>query len=257
MDITEMVKDMNPGPSDSNPYNLFAIQNKVVFEAAYPQGEPSRLTKLWVSDGTESGTFILKDFRPADRFEGYFIGEYNSDLYFIANDGTPAIGLWKTDGTEAGTQKIKAIDTTPYGPSNSPIIVYHNILYFSCMDSIHGTELWRTDGSEAGTYILKEFVLGVDGIDLKTLKIINDLLFLDIDIQGQSQQWISDGTESGTVLLTDLSDVTTMGNFKTEPLYMNVIYNTLIFAGWHNIYNTEPMFYRMDRGDTNLVLCKN
>ncbi|HHO47114.1 MAG TPA: hypothetical protein ENN06_01440, partial [Desulfobacteraceae bacterium] len=208
--------------------------------------------KVWVTDGSEAGTFVLKDFRPGASFEGYFVGAYQDELYLIVNDGVHAVGLWKTDGSPEGTVKVKGIDTNPSGTFYSPVLVYRDRLYFSCRDSVHGVELWGTDGTEAGTYILKDIAPGPADIDVKALAIVNDLLFLDLAVGGQGQPWISDGTEGGTVPLSDWEGVNTLGHFKTQPLYLRVIRNTLLFAAGHPVYDVEPFFFRMDRGDTNL-----
>ncbi|WP_415064369.1 ELWxxDGT repeat protein [Bdellovibrio sp.] len=75
----------------------------------------------WVTDGTDSGTKILKDIYPstyhADISNFYKLGE---KLYFAANDGTNGNELWSTDGTSNGTNIFK--DINPGSDSSFPFL---------------------------------------------------------------------------------------------------------------------------------------
>ena len=70
--------------------------------------------ELWTSDGTVSGTHLLKDIYPQDSIhnEGHSYPHnyvnFNGTLFFVAglNDDSPLHGLWKSDGTSEGTVRI-------------------------------------------------------------------------------------------------------------------------------------------------------
>ncbi|WP_207493156.1 T9SS type A sorting domain-containing protein [Aridibaculum aurantiacum] len=72
-------------------------------------------TELWVSDGTQGGTSMLKDILPGE--EGGLEGSnllfvYTSEgLYFTADDGVNGTEVWKSDGTSAGTVRVTNINT--------------------------------------------------------------------------------------------------------------------------------------------------
>ena len=79
--------------------------------------------ELWVSYGTASSTFMLKDVRPgaigsAPLLLGNLIVGGTADparLIFTANDGTNGNELWVTDGSVAGTVLFKDINAGAAG----------------------------------------------------------------------------------------------------------------------------------------------
>jgi ELWxxDGT repeat protein len=126
-------------------------------------GGPSDLS-LWRSDGTEEGTYQLKNIAPilrntlADEFV-----VYNGALYFTAIDEEHGIELWKTDGTTDGTVIVKDIYPGPYSSNCASLIVSDGKLFFTANDGVHGTELWQTDGTETGTIFLGDVNPGSAG----------------------------------------------------------------------------------------------
>jgi len=107
----------------------------------------------WVSDGTDAGTFMLKDINPG--FNGsselanvkHFV-EYKGKMYFFSI-GTSLIpgGLFETDGTQEGTKLVYS--TTIYRIDE--FIVHNDLLYFT---HSNGPSLYTTDGTTAGTKLL-------------------------------------------------------------------------------------------------------
>jgi len=62
--------------------------------------------ELWRSDGTEKGTFMLKDINPGrDSSDPLQFIPWNDHLYFFAKDGSNRYCLWSTDGTSRNTIK--------------------------------------------------------------------------------------------------------------------------------------------------------
>jgi ELWxxDGT repeat protein len=93
-------------------YFLTASNGKLVFIGTTgTEGQ-----EPWVSDGTDAGTFILKDIYPGATgsnnpgYSSFHPVDVNGIVFFRARD-TPANGfeLWKTDGTAAGTMLVKNI----------------------------------------------------------------------------------------------------------------------------------------------------
>ncbi len=75
--------------------------------------------ELWKSDGTSSGTVLVKDINPsAGSGLPKTLTNVNGALYFSANDGTNGYELWKSDGTSAGTVLVN--DLNPGTGASSP-----------------------------------------------------------------------------------------------------------------------------------------
>ena len=75
--------------------------------------------ELWKTDGTTSGTKIVKDINvgSGDAFSSlnHDFHSIGDTLFFNANDGTHGIELWRTNGTESGTMMVE--DFNPSGNS--------------------------------------------------------------------------------------------------------------------------------------------
>ena len=102
--------------------------------------------ELWVSDGTESGTFMLRDIN--GRPEGSDIDDFWVDggtVYFEANDDIHGEELWITEGTTASTRLYKDILPGPQGSDPDHTIKIGNYLFFELEDGVHGDELWKLD----------------------------------------------------------------------------------------------------------------
>lgn len=153
----QMVKNINGGAS-SVPKPLFVFNNLLFFKATTTaEGE-----ELWVTDGTELGTIMLKDIQPGNASSQVFetprpLHQYfikNGELYFTARDQPAAFSLWKTDGTPIGT--VKVFD--PVGFVFGDNFIEFNGKWYFTGKNIDGMnpELYVTDGTEAGTNLFAE-----------------------------------------------------------------------------------------------------
>jgi ELWxxDGT repeat protein len=106
--------------------------------------------ELWISDGTESGTNMVKDINTVvdeEAGDGQTLNSYpqnlylwGSVLYFAADDGINGVELWKSDGTESGTVLVENIssDGNSY-PADFQAL--GSKLLFDAQDSTNGLEL--------------------------------------------------------------------------------------------------------------------
>lgn len=153
---TTLVKDISPGKDwaisygDSNDETeLGTINGKVVFLANTDATED----ELWVSDGTEVGTHLLKEISPGGEYEQtsscwnraiQFI-PMNGYLYFAPCYNHEKGELWRTDGTTEGTTRVTPADVD-LSYFAIDMAVLGDRLFFS-----EGDNVWVTDGTEAGT----------------------------------------------------------------------------------------------------------
>jgi len=162
-------------------------------------------TGLWRSDGTEAGTYVVKEIRASGHSSGTprYLRVFFDQLYFLAEEGYSLTELWTSDGTAEGTRSL-----TDLGPGTSgrvdypPVQLLGSLIFAGREGGQYG--LWRTNGIGEGTELLKSFA----GMNLyfSGLKIaMGRVLFPADDGAGAGNElWRSDGTPDGTVLLKDL-----------------------------------------------------
>jgi trimeric autotransporter adhesin len=187
---------------------------------------PGAGRELWSSDGTTSGTHLVKDITPgAASSQIDKLRYYKGQMYFHISDPYPyngfigATGIWKTDGTANGTQNFISAVEMPVGSDAKKLIALKDNLYFFANDSIHGNELWRSDGSGSGTILLKDITSGAQGSNLRNPVVCGNSVFFSAN----NHLWKTDGTETGTVQVHPGVVV-----YDSKPVTLS---NRLYFAG--------------------------
>ncbi|MEI6410028.1 MAG: ELWxxDGT repeat protein [Bacteroidota bacterium] len=189
------------------PQQLTKIGNSLYFVAST---EPA-FVQLWKSDGTASGTVLLKNF-PNNSFHVIEnLTDVNGKLFFVANTDSEGHELWKSDGSSAGTVLVK--DIFPGTNSSEPdeLTALGSGILFVCDDGIHGRELWKSDGSAAGTTLIKDFVFGPNDGVVQNLCAINNQVFFSAGsyvFHDFSGLYKSDGSVQGTQLVKHFSEGT-------------------------------------------------
>lgn len=156
--VTGLAVDSILADSLKSVYNITSTSLGLMFVAE----DDSNGYQVWISDGTNAGTKMLKKIAPKGfgwNTESGFV-EMNGKVYFSAPDTDKDFELWMTDGTEGGTQLVK--DIYPGAESSSPkgITVAGDKLYFSANSPDKGRELWESDGTATGTKLVYEFRTG-------------------------------------------------------------------------------------------------
>ena len=209
---TAIIEDIAPGAAsisieDGN--NYYATDGREIILLSLSDGvhgyEP------WITDGTSSGTFLLKDINPSgDSNTVWHNSDQSGNIFFSADNGSIGEELWVTDGTEAGTRLVADINQTTPDASSSPggfFQVGGKTLFFAD-DGINGLELWTTDGTEQGTNLFLDLNPGAgDGVDGTDFGQIIDgrALFIGNDGQTGFEIWATDGTVAGTELVKDIN----------------------------------------------------
>ncbi|MEZ6114698.1 MAG: hypothetical protein R3C99_27345 [Pirellulaceae bacterium] len=197
-----LIYDSNATPIDSNPTNLRAVGDEVIFLATRRGGEVSLFSSNGTLDGTQS--LLSANSGTATRF-GAWLESLGNLAVFPYSTHAAGMELWRTDGTETGTRMLVDIDP---GASKSGVFddslvgVASDRLYFLGDDGIHGKELWVTDGTEAGTHIVVDLAPGAADLAFSNPVIMNDILyFVTSDAEHGQEIWRTDGTASGTIVL--------------------------------------------------------
>ena len=189
-----MLGDINATPADSDPHALTRVGDLVFFGATDSQhGE-----ELWVTDGSPTGTRLVKDITPGPQAAMIFgqafvptpLDQIGDRVVFEVHSDTNA-DLWSSDGTEAGTMMIFE------GYSHSRTM-FREELYFAAEGGI-----WKTDGGNA----IVAFPIPEERGYVNGLTKVGDQLFSVVtgDSGNSSEIWRTDGSEGSPALVVEFS----------------------------------------------------
>jgi len=205
----------------SDYFEIGKTNGKLVFRAASDYVNPTTDTtnknyELFVSDGTEAGTMLLKDIYPSgSSFPNSFF-TFRDKVYFSANTGgQDGEGMWVTDGTNAGTTLVKNVRFRAFynnlqHPNAIEIDPQHFI--FAADSTYINTNLYISDGTPEGTYTIKDF--NPTGIVSMTshaapghfTPVANGKVVFSASTDALGREiYVTDGTAAGTFLLKDIN----------------------------------------------------
>ena len=156
---------------------------------------------LWVTDGTASGTRLLRVFAARDEYSWIqMIGSVRGRAYFTASDSS-GTRLWASDGTMEGTVALTppGLAVRPgydvYGVATTTILG-GRVLFAAC-PAATGCEPWTSDGTPVGTRPLGDLVPGAaESGPSRPLAVGERAFFL-----AAGALWSTDGTAAGTTLV--------------------------------------------------------
>src|SRR5690606_13958359 len=200
--------------------------------------DPVRGIEIWTSDGTSSGTVLLKDINPSttSRSTGFEFIEYNGHVFFAGSDVTGNMEMWMSDGTTTGTTQL--IDINPSGGSSPrTFIIFNNKLFFvTAPYSGTNAELWQTDGTTSGT--VKIAGVGSNttpgfSILYKHAIVYNNKIYfyLHTAINGTIDLWESDGTAAGTKFFRE--------NLRPITVYNNTLLLAQDSLHYYSLWKTD------------------
>jgi ELWxxDGT repeat protein len=195
-----MVKDINP-VGDAAPRNPVVMGGVAYFAA----DDGSHGEELWRSDGTVSGTYMVKDVNPEERWINIIQGTTEPDdsditeltvagdkLFFFArnNSQLPFTDheLWVSDGTASGTKQVIEDGMFFQTLSQSVPFVGQNIA-------------WYTGPRELTAVGDKVFFSSMAAYWYS---------YEDWEMSGE-ELWVSDGTELGTMIVENIHPDTESG----------------------------------------------
>lgn len=170
---------------------------------------------LWISDGTEAGTYKIKDFYSCNN-----LTDVNGKLFCTAYELYKGeTELWNTDGTE--TKLVKDIGQG-YSSAPKDLINFDGLLFFTATTEENGRELWKSDGTEEGTIQVVDISTGTQSSFLSANFYIlnNTLYFSSMDNEHGLELWKTDGSEIGTEMVKDINSGLE-GSFPTQLMAIN------------------------------------
>jgi ELWxxDGT repeat protein len=184
--------------------------------------------ELWKTDGTPSGTMLVKDIRSGGTGSGLNqLTNVNGTLFFSANNGTNGSELWKTDGTTQGTVLVRDIRPGTQSSNPSSLVNVGGTLFFSANDGNNGTELWKSDGTTAGTVLVRNIRAGTASSTPANLtEVAGAVYFTANDGTNGVELWRSDGTNAGTTMVRNIRT----GLASATPSSLVNVNGTLFFS---------------------------
>ena len=179
-------------------------------------GTTANGTELWMTDGTNANTSVVKDINPS----GSGIDQDNSSylyttsgLYYAGNDGVTGNELWKTNATSAGTTLVQ--DINPNAEDARPVlyfIVNGKILFTATDgDDANNTDLFVVDGNFIPLPIsLAQFDAIAEG---------DDALLNWITAEERDTKFFTVQSSDNTVDWKDLGIVQAKGNTSAKTTY--------------------------------------
>lgn len=196
-----LLKDISPGNGSSAPSGFIELNGKTIFSAS----DPNFNTELFISDGTPSGTYLLKDINAVGGSFPSNLTVYNGKAYFTANDGVNGSELWTTDGTAAGTKMFLDIYPGFGGSTPTSLFIFNNRLFFVANNFTNGSEIWTSDGTAAGTFLFKD-INSAGNSSPSLFTVLNNYFFFRAnDGVNGIELWKSDGSLGGTQMVKDIT----------------------------------------------------
>jgi ELWxxDGT repeat protein len=261
---TILLKDISSGPNNGVSGDLISSNNNLYFTATSDNDNTIidyQGYELWKTDGTESGTRIVKDIAFGSQSSMTHLSgiALNESLIFTAYTQDFGYEVWKTDGTESGTVLLKNINNTNLNSilSENQYVKFNNEIYFLADDNVNGTEIWKTNGTSAGTKILKNINTSVNYSSVSVNKfhvdeINNKLFFYGRNTNGATPKlWVSDGTEIGTINISSIN----IPDIYSSLDYFITFKNHTYFSGKNTQNNTE--LFKTDGTIQNTKLLKD
>jgi len=211
---TGLVKDiniglldgMNPSSNLNNTPTLQSINGILFFE-----GDDGTNNGLWKSDGTFSGTEMVKDSIVLIKYATVA----GNILYFSAyHTGTTRTELWRSDGTYLGTYPVVPSSNANVccGLQPQNIVFKNGTVFFSGIgENLSGRELWKSDGTPSGTSMVLDINGGTASSNPERLTIVPgigslgySLFFTAYNSTNGRELWKSDGSGANTVMVKDI-----------------------------------------------------
>ncbi|MBU6413508.1 MAG: hypothetical protein KGS45_08540 [Planctomycetes bacterium] len=234
----DLVADLRTGAPNTqntaNPSGPFGILPTSAGPLAlFPAPDPNYGRVLWKSDGTTTGTTLVRDYgidnlttqSPRD-----FV-LYQNRLFFTSNlFNSSDLWICSTNGTSCGTRVHFRIlsDGGTGGLRPAKLTVMGDWLYYvgwSPNGNAQGIELHRTDGTAANTTIVADLTPGANGTSITTVVTNGSRLFLVATVPNTigTELYISDGS---TITPVDIAT----GAASSNPASLTILGSTCYFT---------------------------
>jgi len=240
-DGTFMLADIWAGANSSFPQSFTPSGGTAFFVASNGLGfggAPGR--ELWRTDGTPTGTAMVKDINPTGNSNPAQLTDVGGTLFFVADDGTHGRELWRSDGTSSGTFMVKDINPTGSSISTltpSSLTDVNGTLFLAADDGTSGTEMWRSDGTSSGTFMVGDInpTARLGSFPREFTAVGSGIFFIASDGGSAGLElWHTDGTPAGTAMVKDINPST-----SSDPAELTALGGTLLLRADDGTHGEE------------------
>ncbi len=222
---TKRLIQMN-GDLDYDPHVLAQLKD-IVFFAIHKEPGLVPTSKLYRSNGTTAGTYILNDnFFP---ISANVLGE---KVLFLEERDNP--NLWISDGTREGTELVKSFTVSAndliFGKNQTlDMAILGDSVLFGYDAGAQGVELWKSDGTNPGTQLLKNIYSVYPLVSYpRAFTAFDGTLYFRASTKAEGLElWKSDGTEGTTAMVKDI--LPGLGDSDCGTDYMAALNSDLFF----------------------------
>jgi ELWxxDGT repeat protein len=167
-------------------------------------------SKLWRTDGTASGTLLLRDF--GAKVDVRHLTNVDGKLFFSVNYSADKEELWRSDGTSAGTVRLGAwaeistCNSAVFGSHYGKFTSVGGDVYFGAVQTPRGSCSLIKWESKTEAFVTLQTIRGAPSC----LKAIGErvvyALFPQTGFPYFGELWQTDGTPTGTTRLARLTD---------------------------------------------------
>lgn len=214
----------------SNANIFFAHDDYLLFTAV----DPDKGSEIFVSDGTEQGTKLLKDLNPGAGDAGIYnfiaFGKYTVFQANLLPKTEEQGAIWYTDGTEQGTKRLKA---TGYSQSINFAVFDHHLYYTYIVDD-KTYDVRRIDNTFTKDTLIARYKRGYQNVHSK-FAVTNKALFYSYDDQiyridkshkAPTLQWERDPNSNG-----DISEMYGLGDLHMWYMRNYSTHKTEVYMG--------------------------
>lgn len=201
------IKNEKPQKGDEGK-KLVVLGDKLIFIGE----DATNGEELWITDGTVSGTKLLKDIEVGSSSSSPTNIEKSGDrVFFSATTTDEGTELWVTDGTEAGTKIVSDLYPGKKGSTPEMITAFKNGVLFRAQDLVSSNYeqswLYWSDGTTTKNIARRLQPRREGDSKYKFIQVTHNgekAFFVGESETYGNEMWVTDGTEEGTKMILDI-----------------------------------------------------
>ncbi len=168
-------------------------------------------TKLWRTDGTSSGTILLRDFGA----QIANLTDVDGELFFTVRTGNTSEEIWRSDGTELGTVRLGVFASVSPSRNSSNLNAPETFqrfasiggdIFFTAQQVPNGPAALLKWNSAAQSFQTLHERVSPYSLTLADGKLLYAVGVLQSGIAGPTELWQTDGTAAGTARVATMSE---------------------------------------------------